>query len=103
MAEPALADGQKYSVRERIEAVLRIEFFTPSTVERRCTLPVGFVLSLWGIPEPGAASVTARPVEQERWEPVLIGERERKDPLYGGFTVCIDRQDLLKRCDRLKV
>jgi hypothetical protein len=103
MAEPALADGQKYSVRERIEAVVQIEFFTPSMIERRCTLPVGFQFSIWGIPERDAGSVSVKPVEQERWEPVLVGAREREDSLYGGFTVRIDRTDLLKRCDRVLV
>ncbi len=103
MAEPALADGQKYSVRERIEAVVLIEFFTPDIRERSRTLPVGFQFAIWGIPEPGSPCILVKPVEQERWEPVLVGERELKDPLYGGFTLRIERADLVKRCDRVPV
>jgi hypothetical protein len=101
MAEPALADGQKYSVRERFEAVVRIAFFTPSMIERRCTLPVGFQFFIWGIPEPGADWVSVKPVEQERWERVLVGEREREDALYGGFTIRVERGDLVKMCTRV--
>lgn len=101
MAMPALADGQKFAVRVRIEAVLHVEFFTSEAAESRCTLPVGFPFVIWGIPDPGAERVPVRPVEDDRWEPILVRASDRNDPLYRGFRLEISRDDLALRCDRV--
>jgi hypothetical protein len=103
MAEHELALGQKYTVRERFEAVLKIEFFTPASTDERCTLPVFFAFTIWDLPAPPTGSVTIRPVEEDRWEQMFVTEKNRLNPLYGGYSLSIRTADLLKRCDRLWV
>jgi hypothetical protein len=101
MAEPALAYGQKYAVKERFDADLTIEFFSGEPRRGRCTLTTDFRFEVCDIPDPAAPAVTVRPLEEDRWEPVLIPAGVLSDPLYRGYELKISRDNLQARCKRL--
>ena len=93
-------DGDRYVVAEGFECIVTVQFFAPMTGGSTRVLPPGLEFAISGDPIHDAQAVSAKPIDQERWEPELVSENGRGNKKYGGYALIVMKPDLAARCTK---
>ena len=93
--------GDRFVVQEPFEAIVAVHWRAPFTSGCDRTLQEGLEFTVLIDPPPEATAIAAQPSDVGRWESELVPEEDRTADKYGGYSLVISFDNLLRHCAAL--
>lgn len=90
--------GDRYVVTTAFEAIVLTQWFAPFTGGYEKLIPVDLECTVAAGQPAAATAIAAKPDPSDRWEMLLVDERDRTADKYGGYYLIITFARLKTHC-----